>query len=169
MRYLVDTDWIINYLSGHAGIEARVNSLRSEGLAVSLLSLAELYEGVHRSRDPKEAEQRLWEFLEGLHVLGLDAETCRIFGKERARLRAAGALPGDIDLEQPSALPENSRTRGGLPLSLCARGSIRVNSHESGTRLKIRRGHRRSCAAPRQRLIQPKITTWLREFFAKCP
>lgn len=98
MRYLVDTDWIINYLSGHAGVEARINSLRSEGLAVSLLSLAELYEGVHRSRDPKEAEQRLWEFLEGLHVLGLDAETCRIFGKERARLRAAGALPGDIDL-----------------------------------------------------------------------
>ena len=31
-------------------------------------------------------------------LLELDEETCRIFGRERARLRSAGMLIGDMDL-----------------------------------------------------------------------
>jgi hypothetical protein len=44
--YLVDTDWVIDHLSGVAGVTARLTELRPAGLAVSIISLAELYEGV---------------------------------------------------------------------------------------------------------------------------
>ncbi len=98
MKYLVDSDWIIHYLAGHPGVEARLNSLRGDGLAVSILSLAELFEGVYRSREPRVTEQKLWEFLQGLAVINLDPQICQLFGQERARLRAAGNLPGDLDL-----------------------------------------------------------------------
>jgi len=40
----------------------------------------------------------LKDFLQDVTVLGLDEDTCRIFGKERRRLRRAGNLPGDMDL-----------------------------------------------------------------------
>jgi tRNA(fMet)-specific endonuclease VapC len=33
-----------------------------------------------------------------LIIFGLDEETCKIFGKERGRLRTAGLLIGDCDL-----------------------------------------------------------------------
>jgi len=45
VRYLVDTDWVIHYLNGHREIVARVQDL-SPDIALSVISLAELYEGV---------------------------------------------------------------------------------------------------------------------------
>jgi predicted nucleic acid-binding protein len=64
--YLVDTDWIIDHLTGVAGVTARLTELRPAGLAVSIISLAELYEGVHYSRDPVRSEASLQQFLTGL-------------------------------------------------------------------------------------------------------
>lgn len=54
--YPVDTDWIIDHLNGVAAVTTRLNELRPVGLAVSIISLAELYEGVHYSRDPVRSE-----------------------------------------------------------------------------------------------------------------
>ena len=42
LRYLVDTDWAIHYLNGHAAIVKRLDGLQAEGLALSVVSLAEL-------------------------------------------------------------------------------------------------------------------------------
>ncbi|MBH0203022.1 MAG: type II toxin-antitoxin system VapC family toxin [Nitrospira sp.] len=97
-RYLIDTDWIIHYLNGHPNIVSRLNTLRDEGCAVSVVSLAELYEGVYNSSNPAGNERALNDFLHGVTVLGIDDETCKIFGRHRGRLRAAGKMPGDFDL-----------------------------------------------------------------------
>ena len=43
MKYLVDTTWIIEYLRGSQEIVQRLDSLRHEGLAVGIISVAELY------------------------------------------------------------------------------------------------------------------------------
>ena len=63
-----------------------------------MVALAELYEGVYYSRDPVQSEQKLTDFLESVHIVGIDEETAKIFGRERGRLRAAGMLIGDMDL-----------------------------------------------------------------------
>ncbi len=42
VQYLVDTDWAIHFLSGHPNIVSRLRELRPEGLALSVVSLAEL-------------------------------------------------------------------------------------------------------------------------------
>jgi tRNA(fMet)-specific endonuclease VapC len=98
MRYLIDTDWAIYYLNARPDIVQRLHVLQDDGLALSLISLAELYEGVFYSRDPEGDERDLQDFLRGVTVLGIDDSTCRIFGRERGRLRAAGTLIGDFDL-----------------------------------------------------------------------
>jgi predicted nucleic acid-binding protein len=47
MQYLVDTDWVIDYLNDREDIVQRLQELQHRaGLALSIISLAELYEGV---------------------------------------------------------------------------------------------------------------------------
>jgi len=42
VRYLVDTDWVIHYLNGRADIITRIQELSPLGIAISVISLAEL-------------------------------------------------------------------------------------------------------------------------------
>lgn len=98
MRYLVDTDWVISYLHGIPRYVERLNALLFEGVGLSLISLAELYEGLLDSSSQERDGQILQNFLASVEPLTLDDETCRIFSRERRRLRAAGTPIGDFDL-----------------------------------------------------------------------
>ena len=98
MLYLVDTDWVIHHMNGVRRVTDRLAELEPDGLGLSILSLAELYEGVSRSSDQVASERILDTLLAGVDVVDLDEETCRIFGRERGRLRAEGNLIGDLDL-----------------------------------------------------------------------
>jgi len=73
-------------------------SLKKEGLSISVISLAELYEGIYYSTNPSRNEKILMDFLSGVTILGIDEETCKIFGRERGRLRKEGKTIGDFDL-----------------------------------------------------------------------
>jgi len=96
--YLIDTDWIIHYLNGQRETVKRLVSLRKEGLAISIISLAELYEGVYYSTNPEGDKKALDDFLTGVSILGLEDEICKIFGKERGKLRKLKIVIGDFDL-----------------------------------------------------------------------
>lgn len=96
--YLVDTDWIIDHLCGIELVTQKLRDLEPDGLAISVISLAELYEGAHYSRDPLHSLAALQRFMAGLVVLPLDEEVCSLFGKERGRLRQLGRTVGDCDL-----------------------------------------------------------------------
>lgn len=96
--YLVDTDWVIHYLNGHPGIVRRLDELKERGLALSVVSLAEVYEGIFYSTDPVGNEADLNDFLRGVVVIGIDEGTCKLFGRERGRLRTSRKTLGDLDL-----------------------------------------------------------------------
>jgi tRNA(fMet)-specific endonuclease VapC len=98
IRYLIDTDWVIDHLNQIERVVTRLKELRPQGLALSIVSLAELSEGVQYSREPDQSKQALDAFLKDVSVLGIDEEVCKIFGRERGRLRKAGQLIGDFDL-----------------------------------------------------------------------
>lgn len=84
-------------MNGNAAVIERLEALHSQGLGLSVVALAELYEGVYYSRDPEESERKLNDFLDSVSIVGLDEETARIFGRERGRLRRAGEIIGDMD------------------------------------------------------------------------
>jgi tRNA(fMet)-specific endonuclease VapC len=98
IRYRIDTDWVIDHLNQIERVVTRLQEVRPQGLAVSIVSLAELSEGLQYSRDPERSQQALDAFLEDISVLGIDEAICKIFGRERGRLRKAGQLIGDFDL-----------------------------------------------------------------------
>jgi len=98
VSYLIDTDWVIHYLNDNEKIIEKLISLKKEGLSISVISLAELYEGIYYSTNPSRNEKILMDFLSGVTILGIDEETCKIFGRERGRLRKEGKTIGDFDL-----------------------------------------------------------------------
>jgi predicted nucleic acid-binding protein len=98
LSYLIDTDWIIHYLNGNSGIVEKIGLLAKEGLAASVISVAELYEGIYYSTNPAGNEKALNDFLSGISTLGIEDEVCKVFGKERGRLRQEKKMIGDFDL-----------------------------------------------------------------------
>ncbi|MDR4504418.1 MAG: type II toxin-antitoxin system VapC family toxin [Candidatus Scalindua sp.] len=98
MKYLIDTDWAIHYLNGKQNIVDQLIALRKEGLAISVTSLAEVYEGVYYSLDPKSSQEGLNNFLKLVSVLPDSDEIAKIFGKVRGGLRKKGELIDNFDL-----------------------------------------------------------------------
>jgi tRNA(fMet)-specific endonuclease VapC len=98
VSYLIETDWIIHYLIGTKHIQQELQRLRPEGLAVSIISLAEVYEGVYYSKDTAASQEGFEDFLSDMPILPVDEEVCKIFAKERGRLRKQGNIIGDFDL-----------------------------------------------------------------------
>jgi len=98
LSYLIDTDWIIHYLNGNSGIVEKIGSLEKEGLAASIISVAELYEGIYYSTNSAGNEKALNDFLSGISTLGIEDEVCKVFGRERGRLRQEKKMIGDFDL-----------------------------------------------------------------------
>lgn len=98
LAYLVDTDWIIDHFNQVESITRKLEELWPAGLAISIISLAELYEGVHYSRNPAQSEAILQHFVAGVTVLPIDEKVCRIFGREQGKLRQERKAIGDFDL-----------------------------------------------------------------------
>ncbi len=46
MRYLVDSDWVIDYLNAQPQTIAILQRLEPDGLAISIITYAEVYEGI---------------------------------------------------------------------------------------------------------------------------
>lgn len=98
MLYLVDSDWAISYLNGVRETRERVDGLASSGIGISIISLAEIFDGMYGSPNLEQQERLLSDFLEPITILHVEEPICRIFARERRRLRSIGALIGDFDL-----------------------------------------------------------------------
>jgi tRNA(fMet)-specific endonuclease VapC len=98
VSYLLDTDCVINVLRGVPSDSTEVERLRSAGLAVSIVSYGELFEGVAASPDPETELALIAAFLGPLPVIQLDMAILRRFGAIRRRLRRQGQLIPDPDL-----------------------------------------------------------------------
>lgn len=96
--HLIDTDWAIDYLRGDAQVAHDLQRLGKEVRFISIISVAELWEGIYGARDPSAAQAKLDELLAGVGILGIDVATARIFGEHRARLRQEGRLIDNLDL-----------------------------------------------------------------------
>ena len=81
VRYLIDTDWVIDHLNQVERVVNRLKELWPAGLALSIISLAELYEDVYYSRDPDKSQVALETFLEDVAVLGTTKRSVSASGK----------------------------------------------------------------------------------------
>lgn len=98
MKYLMDTDWIINWLKGRAAVVERISSIRNAGIGISIISVCEIYDGIYGSEQPDRNEAKFKYFLTGVSVLELTEGICQKFGQLRNDLRKRGKPKSDFDL-----------------------------------------------------------------------
>ncbi len=98
MKYLVDSDWVIDALVNIPTAITPLRQLAKDGIAVSILTFGELYEGAYGSQDPQAEIARIQQFLAGYPVVNLSDAIMDQFAKTRAQLRSRGMGIPDIDL-----------------------------------------------------------------------
>ena len=78
--YLVDTDWLIDAIHGLSEAVRTLNTLAASGIAISLISFGELYEGAYYARTQPAALSSLRALLQGKVLLPLDESVMERFG-----------------------------------------------------------------------------------------
>lgn len=90
MPYLIDSDWMIDYFAGVPQALALLDRLADEGIAISIITYMEIFQGVGRSANPEEAEKRVVAFLDSVPLLPLSRAVARRCARLREALRRQG-------------------------------------------------------------------------------
>lgn len=98
MTFLVDTDWVADWLKGRPPAVELLTSIAPQGIAIRLVTYGEIYEGIYYSRDPRSAERIFLQFLRSVDTLPLGRLIMRRFARLRGNLRRAGRVIGDPDI-----------------------------------------------------------------------
>lgn len=97
--YLIDTDWAVDVLNGQPAALQTLTQLAPQGLAVSVITYGELFEGAAFARDPPAAHAGLRAFLAGKDILPLTPPVLERFALVRGQLpKQLRAQIGDMDL-----------------------------------------------------------------------
>jgi tRNA(fMet)-specific endonuclease VapC len=98
LKYLVDADWLIDAAAGRSAAVRTLDRLSGDGLAVSIVAVAEVYEGAFRTSHPEATLAEFREFLGDYAHLPLTDPIIERFARLRAALRRQGQLIPDMDL-----------------------------------------------------------------------
>lgn len=99
MTYVLDTNTCIYFLRGdYPQLLDRVSARSTAELAVSTVTVAELYYGVHHSTRVEKNLRTLEEFLRDLRQLTFDSLAARTFGRIKQALIKKGVSVGPYDL-----------------------------------------------------------------------
>ena len=107
--YLLDSDFIINYLRAKEEATSILAKLPPESVFVSIISVGEILEGIYTRKDRKSALQ-FQEFITKVEVLNVDYVVVERFAALRALLRQKGNLLENFDLLIASTCLSHSLT-----------------------------------------------------------
>jgi len=98
VSYLIDSDYVADFLKGRPGALLLLRSLPREQIAISVITFGEVTEGITFGQDRQRHEQGFRQFLRIADVVTLSRATMRRFAQIRGALRAQGDLIPDMDL-----------------------------------------------------------------------
>ncbi len=98
MRYLVDSDYVADWLKGRPEAVTVLSTLAPEGLAISLITYGEIYEGIFYGSNPQKHEHGFRQFLRQADVLPFTKPIMKRFAHVRGRLRQTGSIIGQADI-----------------------------------------------------------------------
>lgn len=92
MKYLVDSDWVADYLKGRDHAVQLLDSLVSDGIAISIITYAELLEGIYFGNNPSHYEAVFRRFLRGVEVVAVTRSIAERYARVSGDLRGQGLL-----------------------------------------------------------------------------
>lgn len=100
MAYLLDSDWVIEAVSGNRRVTQTLDHLSPQLLTLSFITAAEVYEGAYGSSNPEARLAAYRAFLLPFRTLPMNDDIAEQFAFLRAMLRRQGRLIPDFDLLQ---------------------------------------------------------------------
>lgn len=98
MSYLIDADFVINALAKQKRAHLIIDQALPQGIAVSLITLGEIYDRAYISSNPKAYLDRFKDFLYPMRILNLNEPIVERFAELRAYLRKRGEIISDFDI-----------------------------------------------------------------------
>ncbi len=96
MTHLLDTDICSFHMKKPAGLAHRFFQYAG-GLAISSITLAELYAGAYRLSDPNKLLSKIDDLLQDVGLVAFDAEAAERYGNVYGTLVKQGRTPPVID------------------------------------------------------------------------
>ena len=98
MRYLLDTNWLIQLLAGYKETATFHKHLHPEQIAVSLITVGEIYDVAFAYANPQAHLSSFRQFLAPFTLLTLNDPIMERFADIRSLLRRRGELISDFDI-----------------------------------------------------------------------
>ena len=99
IEYLVDTDWVVDYLKGRPHAVQGLSPLINRGaLATTVITFAEVYDGLLGASERERRIQEFYDFLGAVRCLGIGMAEAQAFAELRFALRQRSELIPDLDL-----------------------------------------------------------------------
>lgn len=92
MKYILDTNQIINYFHNSSETVEKLTPLFNEGVAVSAITVAEYLRGAYQSKNPKKNIKAFQEFLSAaqIGILPIDVSIATQYAKFQAKFEEKG-------------------------------------------------------------------------------
>lgn len=94
MLYLIDSDWLIDYMTAQSPARALLESLAVEGASISVIAYMEVCQGLESGRHGGEARSSLESLLQEWPLLPVSAAVARRCAQLRDGLRRRGKTVG---------------------------------------------------------------------------
>ena len=98
MTYLLDTNWLIQLLAGHQETTTFHRHLHPEQIAVSSITVGEIYDVAFAYANPQAHLSSFRQFLAPFTLLTLNDAIMETFAEVRSYLRRRGELISDFDI-----------------------------------------------------------------------
>ena len=98
MEYLLDTSWIIEVLAGREETARQHRLLNPANVAVSYVTMGEIYEVAFNYANPLAHLSSFRQFLAPFTMLNLNEPIMEKFAEVRAHLRRRGQMISDFDI-----------------------------------------------------------------------
>ena len=98
MRFVLDTNTCIYALKLRGRVAERLRERSPDEIGVTIISLAELWFGAHKSAHPIVARREMDGFLEPFEVLPFDRNAAETYARTRLALERKGRPIGERDL-----------------------------------------------------------------------
>lgn len=87
MPYLIDSDWLIAHLANVPEAVKLLTQLSKQGIAISIITYMEAFQGTEREPDPEAARVKLHAFLEAVPILPFSTDVARRCARLREMLK----------------------------------------------------------------------------------
>lgn len=98
MKYLVDSDYVADYLKGRPLATDLLGRLFQDGIGISIITFAEVYEGIYYGHNQAHYTRIFQRFLQGVNVVGITRSIAKQYAFTRGALGRKGQLIDQPDL-----------------------------------------------------------------------